>query len=61
MNNERIGTAPKGVEVIIDIGLGKSVEIATLVTAESVRVLGLHCGKKVWVSFKASAAQYIEE
>jgi molybdopterin-binding protein len=45
-----------GVEVIMDIG----VEIAALITAESVKMLGLDCGKKVWVSFKASAAKFIE-
>ncbi len=46
-----------GVEVIVDIG----VEIAALVTAESVKSLELGCGKKVWVSFKASAVKYVEE
>ena len=46
-----------GVEVIVDIG----VEIAALVSAESVKALGLGCGKKVWVSFKASAVKYVEE
>jgi len=45
-----------GVEVIVDIG----VEIAALITAESVKVLELSCGKKVWVSFKASAVKYVE-
>lgn len=49
--------ARPGVEVMVDIG----VEVAALVTAESVKALDLHCGKKVWVSFKASAAKYIEE
>jgi molybdopterin-binding protein len=48
--------AAGGVEVIVDIG----VEIAALVTTESANALGLHCGKKVWVSFKASAVKYIE-
>ena len=46
-----------GVEVIVDIG----VEIAALVSAESVKALELGCGKKVWVSFKASAVKYVEE
>jgi len=46
-----------GVEVIVDIG----VEIAALVTAESVKSLQLGCGKKVWISFKASAIKYVEE
>ncbi len=50
-----------GVEVIVDIGRDKSVEIAALITAESVRALQLRSGKKVWMSFKASAAKYIEE
>ena len=45
-----------GVEVIVDIGT----EIAALITNESVNALGLCCGKKVWVSFKASAAKYLE-
>ena len=45
-----------GIEVIVDIG----VEIAALITAESVKMLGLDCGKKVWVSFKASAAKFVE-
>ena len=46
-----------GVELIVDIG----VEMAALITAESVKVLELRCGKKVWVSFKASAIKYVEE
>jgi len=46
-----------GVEVIVDIG----VEVGALITAESVKTLELRCGKKVWVSFKASAVKYIEE
>jgi len=46
-----------GVEVIVDIG----VEIAAMVTSESVKSLELGCGKKVWVSFKASAVKYVEE
>ena len=45
-----------GVEIIVDIGL----EIAALITAESVKALELHCGKKVWISLKASAVKYIE-
>jgi len=49
-----------GMEVIVDIGTSKVVEIAALVTNESVKTLRLHCGKRVWVSFKASAAKYIE-
>ncbi len=49
--------APVGVEVVVDVG----VEIAALVSAESVKNLDLRNGKKVWVSFKASAIQYIEE
>jgi molybdopterin-binding protein len=46
-----------GVETIVDIGT----EVAALITAESVKVLELRCGKKVWVSFKASAVKYIEQ
>ena len=48
-----------GVEVIVDIGKGKPVEVAALITTESLRELELSCGKKVWVSFKASAAKCI--
>jgi len=48
--------AGAGVEVIVDIG----VEVAAMITSESVKLLDLHCGKKVWVSFKASAVKYIE-
>jgi molybdopterin-binding protein len=47
-----------GVEVIVDIGA--PTEVAALVTAESVKVLDLRCGKKVWISFKASAVKYVE-
>ncbi|MBW8040287.1 MAG: ABC transporter ATP-binding protein [Planctomycetes bacterium] len=46
-----------GVEVIVDIG----VEIAAMVSPESAKMLELSCGKKAWVSFKASAVKYIEE
>ncbi len=45
-----------GVEVIADIG----VEIAALVTSESVGRLGLECGSRVYVHVKASAARFIE-
>ena len=45
-----------GVEVAVDIG----VEVAALVTAGSVERLGLRCGQKVWVSFKATAARFFE-
>ncbi|MHC4087434.1 MAG: ATP-binding cassette domain-containing protein [Planctomycetota bacterium] len=46
-----------GIEIIVDIG----VEIAALVTSESLKSLKLDYGKKVWVSFKASAVKYVEE
>ena len=45
-----------GVEVIVDIG----VEIAALVTAESVERLGLECGSRVYAHIKASAVRFIE-
>ena len=51
-----IAPAGPGVEVIVDIG----VEVATLITAESVKKLELDCGKKVWISFKASAVKFVE-
>jgi len=53
--------AATGIEVLIDVGLGKPVEVAAMVSAESVKALELHCGKRVWISFKASAARYIEQ
>jgi molybdopterin-binding protein len=46
-----------GIEVIVDIG----VEIAAMITSESAEELNLHRGKKVWISFKASDIEYIEE
>jgi molybdopterin-binding protein len=46
-----------GVEIAIDIG----VEVAAWVTAESVDRLGIQQGKEVWISFKASAARFIED
>ena len=52
-----IAPARLGVEVSVDIG----VEISALVTAESVDRLGLEVGKRARVSFKASAARFIEE
>ena len=51
-----IEPAGVGVEVIVDIGL----EIAAMITAESIKTLDLRCGKKVWVSFKASGVKYVE-
>ena len=53
--------AATGIEVLIDVGLGKPVEVAAMISAESVKALELHCGKRVWISFKASAARYIEQ
>ncbi|MHC4117666.1 MAG: ABC transporter ATP-binding protein [Planctomycetota bacterium] len=50
-----------GVEVIVDLGRGKSLEIAALITNEAVSALELRSGKKVWVTFKAAAAKFIEE
>jgi molybdate/tungstate transport system ATP-binding protein len=56
-----IAPAAHGMEVIIDIGRGKPVELAALVTGESVESMALHCGKKVRAGFKASAVSYIEQ
>ena len=55
------GGLPGGVEVIVDIGAGKPVEVAALITAQSVKMLDLHPGKRVTLSFKASAVEYVEE
>lgn len=46
-----------GMEITVDIG----VEISALITSASVRTLDLHCGRNVWVNFKASAAEYVGE
>ncbi len=51
-----IATARLGIEIIVDIG----VEIAALITQDSVNKLGLGYGKKVFVSFKASAVKFIK-
>ena len=51
-----LAPARRGVEVTVDVG----VELAALVTEQSVARLHLACGRKVWVSFKAAAARYIE-
>jgi len=53
--------AGPGMEVILNIGRDKPVNIASMVTSESTKELSLSIGKKVWVSFKASAAKYIED
>jgi len=36
------------------------VEISALLTADSVKQLALECGSPVFVSFKASAARFVE-
>ena len=51
-----LAPARLGVEVTVDIG----VELSALITAGSVEELGLECGKRVFASFKASAARFIE-
>ena len=63
--------AGPGIEVIVDINTDKSkpineanstpLEVAALISNESVKTLNLHCGKKVILSFKASAIKYVEE
>jgi len=44
-----------GIEIIVDIG----VEIAALITRESMEKLALACGKEVFVSIKATAIKFI--
>ncbi len=44
-----------GIEIVIDIG----VEMAVLVTQGSIDKLGLACGKKVYVSMKATAIKFL--
>ena len=50
-----------GVEVIIDIGLERPLELAAIVSHKSAEMLELRKGKKVWASFKASAIKFIDE
>lgn len=57
-----------GVEVIVHIGKdqqnavhSRHLEMTALITSESAQILNLCCGKKVCVSFKASAVKYVEE
>ncbi|MHC4715174.1 MAG: ABC transporter ATP-binding protein [Planctomycetota bacterium] len=50
-----VAPARLGIEIIVDIG----VEISAVVSAESTERLGLACGQRVWVSFKASAARFL--
>ena len=51
-----IAPARIGVEVSVDIG----VAITALVTSDSVQRLALQMGSSVWVSFKASAARFLQ-
>ncbi len=46
-----------GLEVYVDIG----VEVAALITGVSAQRLDVRRGQDVWVSFKASAARFVEE
>ena len=46
-----------GVEILVDVG----VEVAVLVTEESRRDLQLDFGRKVWISFKATAPRFVED
>ena len=46
-----------GAELTIDIG----VKVTALVASESLERLGVDCGEEVWVSLKATAAQYIDK
>ena len=52
-----VAGARLGMEVTIDIG----VDIIALITPGSVQRLDLYCGQLVWVSFKATAARFVEE
>ena len=52
-----VARARLGVEVTIDVG----VKLAALVTTGSLDRLDLRCGQEVWVSFKATAARFIED
>jgi molybdopterin-binding protein len=58
---EEIIPAGAGIEVIVDIGGVEPVEVAAIITRESVKNLDLRCDKEVWISFKASAVRYVEQ
>jgi molybdate/tungstate transport system ATP-binding protein len=52
-----IETVRNGIEVTVDIG---GIDISSLITEISLKNLELHVNKKVFVSFKASAARFIK-
>ena len=52
-----VAGAALGVEVVVDVGA----EVASLVTEAAVESLGLQPGKRVWMSFKATAGRFLEE
>ncbi|MFH1731140.1 MAG: ABC transporter ATP-binding protein [Planctomycetota bacterium] len=51
-----IAPAGHGVEVLVDIG----VQMSAMITSASVRTLGLERGRKVWMSFKATAGKFLK-
>jgi len=53
--------AGSGVEVVVNIGKSKPVKLASLITRESTEALNVREGKRVWVSFKASAVKFVRE
>jgi molybdopterin-binding protein len=50
-----------GTEVIVDIGTKQPLELAAMVSRQSADKLKLRKGKRIWVSFKASAIKFINE
>lgn len=52
---------PGGVEVLLDASVTPPVELAALVTPESVTRLGLVPGAAVWAGFKATAVRFVED
>ncbi len=52
-----VARTPLGTEVVVDIG----VEFVALVSNASVQQLTLKPGRDIWLSFKASAARFLEE
>lgn len=53
--------APGGMEVLLEVSGTPGVELAALVTAESVARLGLVPGAAVWAGFKATAVRFVED
>jgi molybdopterin-binding protein len=52
-----VARSTSGIEVTVDVGI----EVEARVTENSVHRMGLAAGKRVWVSFKATAGRFISD